>query len=132
MNPWALLGTLVLLAATGLGSCSYGQHLGQQACAAAAGKAIANTKRAQDSRDAAVDTIGTAARAAADAATTETRSNTHAAIERVRTVVVPGPCRDVDPVIVREHDEAQQRIDAKIRSGVRPAGAGASGRGTDH
>ncbi len=132
MNPWTLLGALLLLVATGLGSCSYGKHLGRQACAAAAGKAIAVTKRAQDGRDTAIDTIGIAARAAADAATTETRSNTHAAVERVRTVVVPGPCRDVDPAIVREHDEAQQRIDAKIRSGVRPAGAGAGRRGTDH
>lgn len=130
MNPWIISGFLVMLIATGLGSCSYGQHLGKQACAAKAGVQGATTKSVQDQRDATVDAIGTATAKTAQAAANETRTNTHESIERIHTVVVPGTCRDVDPVIVHEHAEAQQRINAKIRGGVRPAAAGTTATGT--
>lgn len=130
MNPWIIIGFLVMLVVTGLGSCSYGKQLGKQACAAKAGVQLTTTKGVQDQRDVNVEAIGTATAKTAQAAANETRTNTNESIERIRTVMVPGPCRDVDPVIVREHAESQQRINAKIRSGVRPAAAGTAATGT--
>lgn len=132
MNPWIIVGFLVMLIATSLGSCSHGKSLGKQACAAKAGVLLATTKSVQDQRDATVDSIGTATAKTAQAAANQTRTSTHESIERIRTVVVPGTCRDVDPAIVREHAEAQQRINAKIRSGVRPAAAGTAATGTSN
>jgi hypothetical protein len=124
MNPWIFVGFLVTLIVTGLGSCSYGKRLGTQACAAKSGVQLASTKAAQDTRDAAIEVIATETTQASDAAAHQTKVNTHESIERIRTVVVPGPCRDIDPVIVREHAESRARINAKIGSGLRPAGAG--------
>lgn len=130
MNPWLIIGFLVALILTGLGSCSYGKHQGEKSCQAAAGKQLGTTKAAQDARDVAIDAGAGKARADADAAVLDTRINTNESIERIRTVVVSGACRDIDPVIVREHTASQQRINAKIRSGVRPDGAGAAQHAT--
>jgi hypothetical protein len=124
VNPYTPLVAALLLVASFIGGCVHGQRGAKDACVAAAGAALAGAKGAQDTRDAAIDTLGAQTAAGRDAAVNDTRSTAHASAERIRTVVVPGDCRDVDPVVLRETGEAIDRVNAKIRSGVRQRAAG--------
>src|SRR5690606_26396006 len=125
LSPWFWLIAAVLLLATGSGGYWWGHRTAASSCAAKAGAAAAKAERAEDQRDEAIDGIGAATVAGRSAAEGETRSATHASVERIRTVVVPGDCRAVDPVVLRELDEGRERVNAKIRSGLRQRAAGA-------
>lgn len=122
-NPWVILGLLLALAGSVFGGYQWGASSERDACAAAAGGQAAKAEGIEDGRDASVDAIGSATSAAVNAAGNQTREAAHESAERVRTVVVPGPCRVVDPVVVRETRAAVERINAKVRGGLRP-GAG--------
>ncbi len=119
-----LIAVVVALVLVG-GGYWWGHAAAATSCAAKAGKGAAKAETAEDLRDANVDAITAAAVTAIHAAQANTQGNAYESAERIRTVVVPGPCRTVDPVIVRELDEATCRINAKIRGGVRPGAADA-------
>lgn len=124
MNPYVIVGVVLLWLGTVAGGGFIGHRMASNACKASAGVVLAENKGAQDARDASIDTIGAQTAAGRDAAAHDTRSATHASAERIRTVVVPGDCRDVDPVVLRETGEGVDRVNAKIRSGLRQRAAG--------
>lgn len=124
MNPYTPLVGLLLLVIAFIGGCVHGKRGAEQACGNAVGIAGAAIKGAQDARDGAIDAIGAQTTAGRDAALNDTRSTAHASAERIRTVVVPGDCRDVDPVVLRETGEGIDRVNTKIRGGLRQRAPG--------
>lgn len=125
LNPWVWLGALLALLLAAAGGYWRGHSAASTACQAKAGAASAAVKDAQDTRDLAVEAIATATAAAVSAGLAENRSATDESTDRIRTVVVPGPCRAVDPGIVRELRQARDDANAALGVGVRPAAAGA-------
>lgn len=119
MNPYAILAALLLWIASAVGSFFWGRHVEGNARDAAAKTAGDKIEAVEDKRDANVDAIGAAVAAGVAAALNENGSTTHESAERIRTVVVPGPCRDVDPGIVRELAQATDDANATLRSGLR-------------
>ncbi|MFO3704411.1 hypothetical protein ACI6Q5_05365 [Xanthomonas codiaei] len=132
MRVYAILAAVLLFVVTNVGSFFFGKHYGQLDQRAKAGNAFASQVADQNKTNTAIDAAGASARAAVSGALNENRSSTHAAIERIRTVVVPGPCRDVDPVLLREAGEAVDRVNAKIRGSVRPGTTGTDRAATEH
>ena len=125
VNPYFILtGLLALGGALGGGSW-WGHGAASDACVANAAKLASKVESAEDKRDVNVEAIATAAATAAAAALNENRGTTHESVERIRTVVVPADCRDVDTDILRELRAARDGANAALGIGVRPAGTGA-------
>ncbi|MBB5769114.1 hypothetical protein [Xanthomonas euroxanthea] len=123
---------VLLFVVTNVGAFFFGKHYGKLGQQAKAGSALEGQVASQNKTNAAIDAAGAVARAAVSGALNENRSSTHAAIERIRTVVVPGPCRDVDPILLREAGEAVDRVNAKIRGGLRSGTAGIDRTAAEH
>ena len=120
---------LALVLALGLfggGMYWWGGSNARNACAAANGKANAKIEKAEDKRDLAVEDIATATATAVAQELNRTRSETDESAERIRTVVVPGTCRAVDPFILRELRQARDDTNAALGVSVRPSPAGAT------
>lgn len=132
MNPYVIVGVVLAwlgtVAVVGFG----GHRMASNACKAEAGVVVSENKGVQDARDGTIDTIGAQTAAGRDAAVNDTRSTTHASAERIRTVVVPGDCRNVDPVVLQELEAGRERINAKIRDGLRQRSAGRDRAPTQH
>src|SRR5690606_24064444 len=112
LSPWFWLIAAVLLLATGSGGYWWGHRTAAASCAAKAGGAAAKVETAEDQRDANVEAIATATASAVAGALATNRGNAEASDSRIRTVVVPGDCRVVVPVIVRELREAADDVNA--------------------
>lgn len=119
-----LLGAAVVLALAVGGGFWWGHATSAHSCEARAGRANANAEAAEDRRDANIDAIGAATGAAVAQALAQNRSDTDESTDRIRTIVVPGACRDVDPGILRELDAARAAANAALGIGVRPGAAG--------
>jgi hypothetical protein len=120
MNPYAILAAALLLGLTAWQSYEFGHRNARNECGANAGAAASATESAEDRRDENIDGIGQSARDRAAAAEADTKEAAYAGAEVIRTVVVPGPCRAVPAAVVQEHAGAVDRINAKVRSGLRP------------
>jgi len=124
VNPYLILaGMLALVGAFG-GGYWRGNVAASDACEAEKGRAAVKVEAAEDDRDANIEAIATAAATATAAAMNENRGATNESSERIRTVVVPGACRAVDPAILRELREARDDANAALGIGVRPDPAG--------
>lgn len=118
LNPYSILAALLILLATNAGSYWLGGSNARNACAADNGKAAAKVEKREDRRDQAVDTIGADTRQAVNTEQNLNRSKTDESAHRIRTVVVPGNCRAVDPAVVRELQQAADDANAALRSGL--------------
>ena len=124
MNPYLILaGVLAIVGACG-GSFMYGRSVEADKCEADKGRAVVKVEAAEDTRDEKIEAIATAAATATAAAMNANRGTTNESTERIRTVVVPGACRAVDPAILRELREARDDANAALGVGVRPDAAG--------
>ena len=126
MNPYAILAALLLWIASAVGSFFWGRHVEGNARDAAAKAAGDKIEAVEDKRDTNVDAIGAAVAAGVAAALNENGSTTHESAERIRTVLVPGTCRDVDPGIVRELAQATDDANTTLRVGLRSAASRAA------
>jgi hypothetical protein len=125
LNPYAwLIAVAVLLSSVG-GGYWWGHTAAATSCAAKAGKAVGKAVDVGDRRDTKVDAIGQSTAAATGAALNRNRNATDESVERIRTVIVPGPCRAVDPAILRELRAARDGANTALGIGVRPGSAGA-------
>lgn len=114
------------------GGFYWGHSSAADACAAKAGKATAKVEKAEDKRDENIDAIAAATAGAVAAAMNDNRAESNESTDRIRTVVVPGPCRAVDPDILRELRAAADDANAALGIRVRPvpSGPGAAGPGS--
>lgn len=126
MNPYVILGVVLAIGAAAGGGYWRGHVAATNACAANAAKEIGMVEAAEDRRDANIEAIATAAATATAAAMNENRGATNESSERIRTVVVPGPCRAVDPAILLELRQARDDANAALGVGLRPDTAGAA------
>lgn len=124
-GKWATVAVL-LVACVG-GGYVWGSRAAATKCAAKVGKAAAKIESREDKRDANIEAIGQQTRERVAAAGAETKESGDASAERIRTVYVDADCRAVPADIVREHDDAVERINAKVRGGMRPGAAAAAG-----
>lgn len=124
MNPYFILAGVLALIGAGGGGFLYGRSVEADACEADKGRAVVKVEAAEDTRDENIEAIATTAAIAAAAALNENRGATNESTERIRTVVVPGACRAVDPAILRELHAARDDANAALGVGVRPAAAG--------
>lgn len=115
-------GLVALALAAGAGYWKGGENA-RATCEANAAKADRKTEGAEDQRDAAIETIGQDTRDKAASTHADTMGNAYASADRVRTVYVAGPCRDVPAGVLSEHAAAVQRINAKVGGGMRPGAA---------
>ena len=125
MNPYLILAGVLAFGGACGGSFMYGRSVAADKCEADKGRAVVKVEAAEDTRDANIEAIATAAATATAAAMNENRGATNESSERIRTVVVPGACRAVDPAILRELREAADDANAALGVGVRPVAAGA-------
>lgn len=125
LNPWTYVAAGAVLLAVAAGSFGAGYMVRGWKCGAGAAKAAAKVEAAEDRRDQNIEAIGTRTRESVHAAEADTRGTADESAARIRTIVMPGPCRDVDPVVLHELDAARDRINAKIGGGVRPGAADA-------
>lgn len=125
MNPHLILaGVLAIVGAFG-GGYWRGNVAASDACEAEKGRAVVKTEAAEDTRDANIEAIATAAATATAAAMNENRGVTNESSERIRTIVVPGACRAVDPAILFELRQARDDANAALGGSLRPGAAGA-------
>jgi hypothetical protein len=125
LNPWVwLIAAAVLLASVG-GGYWWGHTAAATSCKAKAGAATTKVEKVEDRRDENIDKIAAATAGAVAAALNENRGSTDESTERIRTVVVPGACRAVDPGILRELRAARDDANAALGIGVRPGASGA-------
>jgi hypothetical protein len=120
LRPYMPLIGLVALLAYGGGMYWWGGSNARNACAAANGKASAKVEQTEDKRDANIEEIATAAARATAAELNLNRGQTDESTDRIRTVVVPGACRTVDPGIVRELRQARDDANAALGIRMRP------------
>lgn len=118
IRPYLRLIGLVALLAYGGGMYWWGGSNARNACAAKAGKASAKIEAREDRRDQAVDAIGAETDKAVNTEQNLNRSRTDESAHRIRTVVVPGNCRAVDPAVVRELQQAADDANATLGSGL--------------
>lgn len=126
MNPYFILAGVLAFGAACGGSFLYGRSVEADACDAEKFDVVTKVESTEDTRDENIEAIATAAATAAAAALNENRGATNESTERIRTVVVPGACRAVDPAILRELRAATDDANAALGVGVRPAEAGAA------
>ena len=125
MNPYLILaGVLALVGAFG-GGYWRGNVAASDSCKAEKLDVVTKVESTEDTRDANIEAIATAAATATAAAMNENRGATNESSERIRTVVVPGACRAVDPAILFELRQARDDANAALGIGVRPDAAGA-------
>lgn len=125
-NPWVILGAVLLWLGSLWGAYHWGHNNAENECAAEAGKAALVAEGKEDVRDERIADVGAETDAAVNAAAIETRGSADEAAERIRTVVVRADCRPVPADIVREHAEARERVNAKLRGGLRSSASGAA------
>ncbi len=125
MNPYLILAGVLAFGSACGGSFLYGKSVEADACEAEKGRVVVKTEAAEDTRDANIEAIATAAATATAAAMNENRGATNESSERIRTIVVPGACRAVDPSILFELRQARDDANAALGVGVRPDPAGA-------
>jgi len=124
VNPYLILaGVLAIIGAFG-GGYWRGNVAASDACEAEKGRAVVKAEAAEDTRDVNIEAIATAAATATAAAMNENRDTTNESTERIRTIVVPGACRAVDPAILFELRQARDDANAALGVGVRPDAAG--------
>lgn len=126
LELWAtrLAGTALVLALVFAWGYWLGSSAAKDACAAKAGTAAAKVEKAEDRRDVNIDAIASATAGAVAAAMNDNRATSNDSSEKIRTVVVPGPCRAVDPSILLELRTAADSANAALGIGVRPGAAG--------
>jgi hypothetical protein len=117
----AVLAAVLALGLFGGGMYWWGNSNGRNGCAAANGKANAKIEKAEDKRDLAIDGIAAATAEAVAQELNRNRGLSDERSERIRTVEVPGNCRAVDPVIVRELRQARDGVNAALGVGLRPS-----------
>ena len=125
MNPYFILAGVLAIGCAGGGGFLYGRSVESDKCEADKGRAVVKTEAAEDTRDENIEAIATAAATATAAAMNANRGSTNESSERIRTVVVPGACRAVDPAILFELRAARDDANAALGVGVRPVAAGA-------
>lgn len=125
MNPYFILAGVLAIGCAGGGGFLYGRSVESDKCEADKGRAVVKTEAAEDARDEKIEAIATAAATATAAAMNQNRGVTYESSERIRTVVVPGACRAVDPAILFELRAARDDANAALGVGVRPVAAGA-------
>jgi hypothetical protein len=131
MNPYAVIAGVLLLALTGWQSYRFGHRNASNECNANAAAGLITIEGAEDRRDENIDAIGQGASDAAATAYADTKGAADASADIIRTVYVSAPCRDVPAVVVQEHGDAVERINAKIRGGLRPGAAERDRPGTE-
>ena len=124
MNPWLILAVVLAIGCSGGGGFLYGRSVEADACEAEKGKAVVKVEAAEDTRDEKIEAIATAAATATAAAMNANRGSTNESSERIRTVVVPGACRAVDPSILFELRASRDDANAALGAGLRSAAAG--------
>lgn len=122
-NPWTYLIVVAVMALSIGGGYRLGHTAATTSCAAKAGKAAAKVEAAEDRRDANIDAIGATTATGVAGALNQNRGTTDDSVERIRTIVVPGDCRAVDPGIVRELRAARDDANAALGVGLRPGTA---------
>lgn len=125
MNPYFILAGVLAFGAACGGSFLYGKSVEADKCEAAKSRVVTKVESAEDARDENIEAIATAAATATAAAMNANRGSTNESSERIRTIVVPGACRAVDPAILFELRAAADDANAALRAGVRPVAAGA-------
>jgi hypothetical protein len=120
LRPYMPLIGLVLLLAYGGGMYWWGGNNARNACSAANGKASAKVEQTEDKRDANIEAIASATASAVAAELNQNRSDSNDRSERIRIVEVPGACRAIDPVIVRELRQAADSVNTALGVRVRP------------
>ena len=125
MNPYLILAGVLAFGSACGGSFLYGKSVAADKCEADKGRAVVKVEAAEDTRDANIEAIATAAATAAAAAMNENRGVTNESSERIRTIVVPGACRAVDPAILYELRQARDDANAALGGSLRPVAAGA-------
>lgn len=124
----ALALVLAVLLLVG-GGYWWGGNNARNACAAANGKATAKVEKAEDKRDVNIEAIATATADAVAAELNQNRGAANESAEIIRTVVVPGDCRPVDPIIVRELRTAADGVNATL--GIRMRSGSTERRASD-
>lgn len=124
MNPYLILAGVLAFGAACGGSFLYGKSVEADACDADKLDVVTKVESTEDERDEKIEAIATAVATATAAAMNENRGATNESSERIRTVVVPGACRAVDPAILFELRQARDDANAALGIGVRPDAAG--------
>jgi hypothetical protein len=122
-NPWAIVAVLLLLGTSSTAGFFFGKDYGRSALLAEQAEAAARQATREAERQVNVEAIGAAAAAAAAVALNENEVNANASVERIRYVEVPGVCRDVDPVSLRELRQGAAAANAALRDGLRSLAA---------
>ena len=125
INPWVLLGAVLVLVGASTGAFLYGKEVGRDGLIAEQAEDAERTRERDAERATNTEAIATAAGAAVAVALNQNTGATNESMERIRTVVVPGECRDADPVVVSELRAGQVDINAALRGGLRRIAAAA-------
>jgi hypothetical protein len=129
VNPYFILAGVLAIGCSGGGGFLYGRSVEADACDADKLDVVTKVESTEDTRDENIEAIATAAATATAAAMNANRGSTNESTERIRTVVVPGACRAVDPAILFELRQARDDANAALGIGVRPAEAGTAPSG---
>ena len=132
LNPYFLLSVVVLSLALVGGGYWFGCRTTADHFKAATGKSLEQAIADANKVGAAVDKIGADTAKTTGAAINDNRGSTDESTARIRTIVVPGDCRAVDPGIVRELDAARSEANAALGAGLRPGAAGAAATDPGH
>lgn len=123
-NPWAIVAVLVILGATNTATALFFKGVGRDSVLAeqAADAEAQAEAAAQRQRDA--ETIGTAVASATAAALHQNAGSSNESVERIRTVVVPAECRDVDAASLHELRTATAAANRTLGDGLRSLAPG--------
>lgn len=125
LDPRVWLALLISAVLCVGGGYQWGKHATTNAVAASASKADHKVATVEATRAAKVEAIGVAASTTVAVALNTNQVRTDESTERIRTVLVPADCRDMPAAVMHELSGEADRINAQIRSGLRPGAAGA-------
>lgn len=126
INPYALLAAALLLVGSSAASFLYGKKVGRDGVIAEQARQAEQQRDRDAERQVSVEAIGTAAAAAVAVALNQNAGAASGSVERIRTVVVPAECRDVDPTSLHELRAGTGAANAALRDGLRSLAAGAA------